>query len=139
MILLSGEEQLVPHQIASIVRKEEQTVRRWIRRYQAEGLTGLDDGPRPGGEPKTTPAYRQRLLEVVRRRPRALDQPFSLWTLQRLADFRAEETSLRVCEETVRRALKAGGLVRSRPHHKITSPDPEYPVKKRRLQTHATI
>jgi transposase len=83
MILLSVEQRLVPHQIASLGRKDEQTVRRWIRRYQAEGLTGLEDAPRPGGEPKTTPAYRQRLLEVVRRRPRALGQPFSLWTLQR--------------------------------------------------------
>jgi transposase len=139
MILLSGEQRLVPHQIASIVRKDEQTVRRWIRRYQAEGPAGLEDAPRPGGETKTTPAYRQRLLEVVRRRPRALGQPFSLWTLQRLADFMAEETRLRVSEETVRRALKAGGIVLSRPQHKITSPDPEYQVKKRRLKTNVTI
>jgi transposase len=59
MILLSVEKRLVPHQIASIVRKDEQTVRRWIRRYQAEGLAGLEDAPRPGGEQKTTPAYRR--------------------------------------------------------------------------------
>ena len=136
-ILLSAEQHLVPHQIASIVRKDEQTVRRWIRRYQAEGVIGLEDAPRPGGEPKTTPAYRRRLLELVRRRPRALAQPFSLWTLQRLADVMAEETGLRVCEETVRRALKAGGIALSRPQHKITSPDPEYQVKKRRLKTPA--
>jgi hypothetical protein len=50
----------------------------------------------------------------------------------------AEETRLRVSEETVRRALKAGGLVLSRPKHKIPSPDPEYQVQKRRLQTNAT-
>ena len=50
----------------------------------------------------------------------------------------AEETRLRVSEETVRRALKAGGIVLSRPQHKITSPDPEYQVKKRRLKTNAT-
>lgn len=139
MILLSGEKQLVPPQIASLVRKDEQTVRRWIRRYQAEGLVGLEDAPRPGGEQKTTPAYRPRLLEVVRHRPRALDPPFSLWTLQRLADFMAEETSLRVSEETGRRALKAGGIVLSRPQHKITSPDPEYQVKKRRGKTNAPL
>ena len=40
MILLSAERPLVPHQIASIVRKDEQTVRRWLRRYQAEGVAG---------------------------------------------------------------------------------------------------
>ena len=139
MILLSAEQPLVPHQIASIVRKDEQTVRRWLRRYQAEGVAGLEDTPRLCREPKPTPAYRARLLELVRRRPRAVGQPFSLWTLQRLADFMAEETRLRVSEETVRRALKAGGIVLSRPQHKITSPDPEYQVKKRRLKANATI
>ena len=75
-----------------------------------------------------------RLLEIIRRRPRSLNLPFSLWSLQRLADFLAEETGLRVCDETVRRTLKAGGIVLSRPQHKITSPDPEYEVKKRRLK-----
>ena len=137
MILLSAEQHLVPHQIAAIVRKDEQPVRRWLRRYQAEGVAGLADSPRPGGEPKTTPAYRARLLELVRRRPRAGGQPFSLWTLQRLAEAMAEETGLRVCDETVRRILKAGGIVLSRPQHKVTSPDPEYLVKKRRLKTNA--
>jgi transposase len=138
MILLSAELQLVPHQIASIVRRDEQTVRRWIKRYQAEGAAGLEDAPQPGREPKFTPEYRSRLLEIVRRRPRSLDLPFSLWTLQRLADFMAEETGLRLSYETVRRILKRGGIVLSRLQHKITSPDPEYQLKKRRLKANAT-
>jgi len=124
MILLSAEQHLVTHQIASIVRKDEQTVRRWLRRYQAEGVAGLEDAPRPGGVSKTTPAYRARLLELVRRRPRAVGQPFSLWTLQRLAKVMAEETGLRVCDETVRRALKARGIVLSRPSIKSPAPIP---------------
>lgn len=49
------------------------------------------------------------LLSIVRQRPRALGQPYSLWTLARLADFMAEETGVRVSVETVRRVLKAGG------------------------------
>ena len=138
MILLSAEHRLVPPAIAAIVRRDEQTVRRWIKRYHAEGLTGLEDAPRPGGESKVTPAYRTRLLEIIRRRPRSLNLPFSLWSLQRLADFLAEETGLRVCDETVRRTLKAGGIVLSRPQHTITSPDPEYQVKKRRLKRNGT-
>lgn len=75
MILLSAEHQLVPHQSVSSVRKDEQTVRRWIRRYQAEGVIGLKDAPRPGGASKTTPRYRARLLEIARRGHRALAPP----------------------------------------------------------------
>lgn len=138
MILLSAEQSMLAHEIASIVRRGEETVRRWIKRFNAEGLEGLSDAPRPGADSKVTDAYRERLLHVVRRRPRSLDQPYSLWTLRRLADFMAEETSIRLSHETVRRVLKRGGIVLSRPQHKISSPDPEYEVKKRRLKTNAT-
>ena len=51
---------------------------------------------------------------------------------QRLADYLAEVTGLRLSYETVRVALKAGGIVLSRPQHTVTSPDPEYQVKRRR-------
>ncbi len=135
MILLASEQGMIAHEIAPIVRRDEQTVRRWIKRFNAEGISGLEDRPRPGVESKTTPAYRKRLLEIVRRRPRTLDLPFSLWSLQRLSHFMAEETSIRVSDETVRRVLKTGGIVLSRPQHTISSPDPEYMLKKRRLKT----
>jgi transposase len=77
-------------------------------------------------------AYRERLLDVVRHRPRSLDLPYSMWTLQRLADYLAEETGIRVSDETVRRELAKAEIVLSRPQHTITSPDPEYQVKKKR-------
>jgi transposase len=65
--------------------------------------------------------------------------PYSLWTLQRLIDYLAEGTGLRVSVETIRRLLQRAGIVLSRPQHTISSPDPEYQVKKRRLKTPATI
>jgi transposase len=132
IILLAAEQGFVAAEIAVLVRSDEETVRRWIKRYQAEGIRGLEDLPRPGAAPKITTEYRERLLAIVRRRPRALGLSFSLWTLQRLADFLAEELGLRLSDETVRRTLRAEGIVMSRPQHTITSPDAEYRVKKRR-------
>lgn len=138
MILLAAEQRLPAGAIARIVRGSDQTVRNWITRYLAEGVEGLKDRPMPGAPPKVTPAYRERLLQVVRQRPRGLGQPYSLWTLQRLADYMAEQTGLRVSYETVRQVLKAGDVVLSRPQHKVSSPDPDYLVKKRRLKMLAT-
>jgi transposase len=137
MVLLSAEQRLKIPQIAAIVRESEATVGRWLKRYLAEGLNGLHDAPRPGRPSEVTEVYRNALLAAVRRRPRSLHLPFSLWTLQRLADYLAERTGLRVSDETVRRALKQAGIVLSRPQHKISSPDPDYQVKKRRLKIHA--
>ena len=59
-------------------------------------------------------------------------------TLQRLADFMAEETGLRVSAVTVSRLLAAHDIVLSRPQHKVSSSDPEYEVKKRRLKSSGT-
>lgn len=132
MILLAAEQGLTAPAIAEIVRESDQTVRNWFKRYEAEGIEGLKDVPRPGAPGKVTPAYLERLVEVVRLRPRSLGLPFSMWTLARLADYMAEETGIRVEGETVRVHLKEAGIVLSRPQHKISSPDPEYRVKKRR-------
>ena len=138
MVLLAAEQQRKVPEIAIIVRESEVTVQRWLKRYLAEGVEGLKDAPRPGRAATVTPHYRAELLAAVRRRPRSLDRPYSLWTLQRLVDYLAEKTSLRVSDETVRQELKKAGIVLSRPQHKISSPDPEYVVKKRRLKTPVT-
>jgi transposase len=134
IILLATEQGMVAPQIAAIVRLNEESVRKWLKRYQAEGIEGLKDNPRPGMEPTVTAEYRAKLVSAVRRRPRSLGLPFSMWTLQRLADYLAEETGLRVSYETVRRYLALEEIVMSRPQHKVSSPDREYEVKKRRLK-----
>lgn len=93
---------------------------------------------RRGPAPKADAAYQARLIELVHRRPRALDLPFSLWTAARLADHLAEEVGVRMSIASIHRFLRAAGMALSRPQHKITSPDPDYEVKKRRSKTPAT-
>jgi transposase len=134
MVLLAAEQQLGVREIAAIVRECEGTVRCWLKRYAADGIDGLQDLWAGGAPAKVTTAYREQLLQLVRRRPRSLDLPYSTWTLQRLADELAERTGIRVRKETVRVHLQAAEIVLSRPQHTISSPDPEYAVKKRRLK-----
>jgi len=138
MMLLAAEKGLTAPAIGAIVREDEQTVRRWMKRYMAEGLEGLKDAPKSGNPGTVTAAYETLWVSVVRQRPRSLDLPFSTWTLQRLADYLAEVTGLRVDAETVRLHLAKREIVLSRPQHKISSPDPDYLVKKRRSKTPAT-
>jgi transposase len=140
IILLAGEQRLRASTIAKIVRCDDQTVRNWFKRWTAEGVEGLKDRPMPErpGLTKVTAAYKEQVLLAVRRRPRALEQPYSMWTYQRLADSMTEQTGLRVSYETVRRVLAAQGIVLSRPQHKVSSPDPDYLVKKRRVKTRET-
>src|SRR5512144_2381818 len=134
MILLAAEQKMSAPRIAALVRGTEQTVRNGLKRYEADGIEGLKSKPQPGPPAKVTPAYKARLLEVVRVPPRSLGQAYAVWTLARLADYLAEQTGIRVEAETVRCHLKAAEIVMSRPHHTISSPDPAAAVKKRRLK-----
>ena len=52
MLLLAAERRLRAAEIAEIVRTSEQTVRRWLKRYLAEGVEGLRDEPHPGAPRK---------------------------------------------------------------------------------------
>ena len=138
MVLLAVEQHLTAPAIAAIVRENEETVRRWLKRWSTEGLEGLKDRPGGGAPAKITKQYEEQLLASVRLRPRSLGQPYSMWTLQRLADYMAEQTGIRVGYETVRQVLKRGDIVLSRPQHTSSSPDPEYLLKKRRLKKRVT-
>jgi len=135
MVLLAAEKGWSASVIAEVVRQEENTVRTWLDGYIAEGIEGLKDKPHPGAAPKITPSDSAGLLQAVRQRPRSLELALSSWTMQRLADHRAQQTGIRLSAEAVRQPLLKHEIVLSRPQHKITSPDPEYAVKKRRLRT----
>jgi transposase len=78
-------------QIAKIVGMNDQSVRIWVKRFNAEGLAGLYDEPRIGAPAQVTEEYEQRLIKSARMRPRSLVLLYSLWTLQRLADFRSKK------------------------------------------------
>ncbi|MDQ3654239.1 MAG: helix-turn-helix domain-containing protein, partial [Chloroflexota bacterium] len=75
MVLLAAEQHLTAPEIATIVRVDQETVRRWLKRYRSEGTEGLHDSPRPGAPRKVTAAYLEQLLMAVRRRPRSLGVP----------------------------------------------------------------
>jgi transposase len=138
LVLLAAEQHLGVREIAAMVRECEGTVRCWLKRSSAHGIAGLQDVWAGGAPAKVTPASRDQLRQLVRRRPRSLDLPSSPWTLQRLADELAEQTGIRVEKETVRVHLQAAEIVLSRPQPTISRPDREYAVKNRRLRTPAT-
>lgn len=83
IILLAIEKEMAAPEIARIVPLNDLTARTRIKRFNEEGIAGLYDAPHPGALSKVTPAYEERLLIVVRQRPRALGQSYSMWTLQR--------------------------------------------------------
>jgi len=57
-----------------------------------------------------------------------------MWTLQRVADYMTEHTGITVSSETIRRLLARQEIVFSQPQHTISSPDPDYAIKKKTIE-----
>jgi transposase len=114
MILWSNEG-LSPPRIAKRVRFSRDTVVRYIKRYEAEGLAGLFTRPRSGRPRRVTPEYEAKLLEAVAQEPRSLGLPVSNWTTGRLAEYMAQQTGITVTARQVEKYLKAHGWRLRRP------------------------
>ena len=95
IILLAAEKELVAQEIGEIVRLSDQAVRKWMKRYMAEGIEALKDMPRVGTPQKVTQNYLEKLEAAVRRRPRSLDLPFSMWTLCFVSELMGHRGRLR--------------------------------------------
>jgi hypothetical protein len=75
----------------------------------------------------------ERLKDLLHRRPREFGKERSTWTLQLAAQVSFEQGIIcePVSDESVRRALKRLKTNWKRAKHWITSPDPQYLLKKR--------
>jgi transposase len=90
-------------------------VRIWLKRFNATGLEGLEDRPRPG-RPATYPSDEVgQVLAAALTKPEALGLPFACWTLDRLTAYlheRAPEAGgpLPISRAQIDRLLKGEGL-----------------------------
>jgi len=128
MILLSAQGHSTA-EIAELTFFDQDTVLFWFDRYEAEGLTGLQDRPRSGRPPKMTGASRDDLQQAADQDPRDAGHPFSVWTCDGLAHYLAQKSHRRVAGETIRRHLRDLGFRIVRPVRSISSPDPDYEAK----------
>jgi len=135
MIRLSADGVTTP-KIAVLWDVNDQTVRRTIRRFEAEGIEGLRDKPRKGRPPKKTEQYVALLKEAVGSNPRDLGYPFSVWTLERLREHLARQTRIILSPAHLSRLMKDNDIVYRRPKHGMAHlRDPqEYDEKKAFLE-----
>lgn len=87
-----------------------QTVRHWLKRFNAEGLEGLHDLPR-GGRPATySPEQVAEVIATALTDPKTLGQPFASWTLDRLEAYLNEEKGIPIKRSRIDDLLLEEGL-----------------------------
>lgn len=132
--LLASARGLKPQEIASAYGGCEQTVRNVIRAFHDAGLDCLTPkSKRPkSAQPALSEQSLARLHHLLHQSPRTSGKSRSTWTQQLLAQVVYEQgiTEQLVSQETIRRALLRLGVHWKRAKHWITSPDPNYALKK---------
>ncbi len=86
-------------------------IRKWIHRFNAEGIEGLRSGKSPGRPPVFSEAQRAQIVQTAKTDPRDLGLPFSQWSLQRLRKYLIREGIVeRISVETIRQVLRTHGV-----------------------------
>lgn len=105
----------------------------WVRRFNADGIAGLEDKPRPGAPVTHTETVRSQVIDLALQKPATLGYPFVLWTLSRLQTAMKERHALHLAQSTLWEWLDAEGLDWKRQQSWFQEPerhDPEF-VEKR--------
>jgi transposase len=123
--------------IAAQLQQSEKGVRRWIERFHADGVAGLDDAPR-SGRPRTydEDTYGRVIAKARGLPPRPADgeqvPPTCHWTLDRLQTELAKD-GLPIKRSQIRRLLNAEHVKWQKPRTWLESDDPEFAAKRGQL------
>lgn len=132
--LLASAGGLKPREIAAAYGGCEQTVRNVLRAFNATGLECLTPQSRrpQSARPLLEATQLAHLQHLLHQSPRAFGKTKSVWTQPLLVEVAYEEglTQHRVSDETIRRALKRLSANWKRAKQWISSPDPQYTLKK---------
>jgi transposase len=96
--------------IAARLQVNAQTVRFWLKRFNAQGLAGLDDEARSGRPATYSPEDVGTVIRTALTDPQALGLPFGSWTLDRLEAYLNETRHLPIKRSRIDDLLRAEGL-----------------------------
>jgi transposase len=96
--------------IARDLHLNDDTVRLWLKRFNAEGLDGLRDRPRAGRPATYTAEEAGEVVALSLTDPKSLDLPFASWTLDRLAAYLHEVKRIPMSRARIGKLLAAEGL-----------------------------
>lgn len=116
IIRLSSQGKRVP-EISEHVDLHPINVRKWIHRFNDEGLDGLRSGKSPGRPPLFSEEQRKKISSVATSDPRSLGLHFSRWSLQRLRRYLIDQEIVdKISVETVRQIVQSNSSI----HHSLS-------------------
>jgi transposase len=109
IIACASQGQTAP-QIAASLQLHGGVVRKWLKRFNEQGLQGLLDAPRSGAPAQYDAQVRAKVIATALTNPKELDLPFASWTYQRLHSYLREQCGLRIGKRRMFELLQEEGL-----------------------------
>ena len=97
-------------QIARRLGIDPRSVLTWLKRFNEEGLAGLQDKPRSGRPVTYPPEVVAEVLATSLTDPQQLGQPFGCWSIRRLETYLNEEKGIPSKRNRIDELLLAEGL-----------------------------
>lgn len=82
----------------------------WVKRFNEQGVDGLEDAPRSGKPVTHTVTVRSQVISLAMQKPESLGYPFALWTISRLQTALRERQGVYVAGSTLWAWLTDEGL-----------------------------
>jgi transposase len=124
-------------EIGQLLGLHDNTVRSILKKFKATGFAGLQRKRRGQPEEKLK-AYGKAYWEEILAQPPSffekLDSPDQNWTYELVQQYIEQYLQLKVAISTIWNHLRKVGFTSGRAKLSITSPDPEYQVKRNRLE-----
>jgi len=122
-------------EIAGYVDLHLNKVRKWIRRFNQEGIESLLPRYSPGRPLKISLKGRREIIKLLKTKPATLGLSLSSWSLRDLAKILQQRRIVKgISHIHLGRIIKAEGYSYKRSKRWITSPDPQYELKKTLLK-----
>ncbi len=109
ILLLSNQGYLV-QEIGEKLGIHERTARRWIRRFNRLGLSGLEEGARNGRPPVYSSKDVEVVLQTALTSPSEFGLPFSSWTLDRLVTYLTEVKGIAIKRSRLSELFRREGI-----------------------------
>ena len=109
IIELASTGQTIP-QVIEQLHLSEHMVRKWWKRFEEQGLAGLEDAARPGAPSRYTAENKARVLEAALTKPKDLNLEFNCWTFERLAAYVHEHLGIHMQKTRIFEILQEEGL-----------------------------
>jgi transposase len=122
------------HTVSDVARLTQAPVRsvyRWVEKYlESHAVTALQHQDGAGRPQVAKPITRARILRELRRNPAKVGYRTNVWTVALLAHRLSQLYQCPITERTLRRRMKALGLVWKRPRYVFVTKEPHRAQKK---------